>query len=37
MVSVLSQIGWQVTVLEGGYKTYRTYGVREQLKTTGKF
>lgn len=31
MASVLSQIGWQVTVLEGGYKTYRTY-VREQLE-----
>ena len=29
---VLTQIGWQVTVLEGGYQTYRTY-VREQLKT----
>lgn len=28
---VLCQIGWQVTVLEGGYKTYRTY-VREQLE-----
>lgn len=28
---VLSQIGWQVTVLEGGYKTYRAH-VREQLK-----
>ncbi len=31
MASVLSQIGWQVTVIEGGYKTYRTY-VREQLE-----
>ena len=31
MASVLSQIGWQVTVLEGGYKTYRAY-VREQLE-----
>ncbi|NJL82854.1 MAG: tRNA 2-selenouridine(34) synthase MnmH [Chloroflexaceae bacterium] len=27
---VLSQIGWSVTVLEGGYKTYRA-AVREQL------
>ncbi len=27
---VLTQIGWQVTLLEGGYKTYRAY-VREQL------
>lgn len=27
---VLSQIGWRVTVVEGGYKTYRTY-VREEL------
>lgn len=31
MALVLSQIGWQVTVLEGGYKTYRAY-VREQLE-----
>lgn len=31
MAVVLSQIGWQVTLLEGGYKTYRTY-VREQLE-----
>lgn len=28
---VLNQIGWQATVLQGGYKTYRTY-VREQLE-----
>ncbi|MGK7874791.1 MAG: tRNA 2-selenouridine(34) synthase MnmH [Xenococcaceae cyanobacterium] len=28
---VLTQIGWHVTVLEGGYKTYRAY-VREQLE-----
>ncbi|HEY9632021.1 MAG TPA: tRNA 2-selenouridine(34) synthase MnmH [Coleofasciculaceae cyanobacterium] len=28
---VLSQIGWQVTVLQGGYKTYRTH-VRDQLQ-----
>ncbi|WP_341526281.1 tRNA 2-selenouridine(34) synthase MnmH [Nostoc sp. UHCC 0302] len=28
---VLSQIGWRVTVLEGGYKTYRAY-VRQQLE-----
>ncbi|MDF5718777.1 MAG: tRNA 2-selenouridine(34) synthase MnmH [Rhizonema sp. NSF051] len=28
---VLTQIGWQVTLLEGGYKTYRAY-VREQLE-----
>lgn len=31
MALVLSQIGWSVTVLEGGYKTYRTY-VRDQLE-----
>lgn len=31
MALVLAQIGWQVTVLQGGYKTYRTY-VREQLQ-----
>jgi tRNA 2-selenouridine synthase len=31
MALVLAQIGWQVTVLEGGYKTYRTY-VRDQLQ-----
>lgn len=29
--TVLSEIGWRVTVLEGGYKTYRTY-VRSQLE-----
>ncbi|MBD2770604.1 tRNA 2-selenouridine(34) synthase MnmH [Iningainema tapete] len=28
---VLTQIGWKVTVLEGGYKTYRAY-VRQQLE-----
>ena len=32
MALVLSQVGWQVTVLEGGYKTYRAY-VRQQLET----
>jgi tRNA 2-selenouridine synthase len=31
MAQVLSQISWQVTVLEGGYKTYRAY-VRDQLQ-----
>ncbi|MEW5857423.1 MAG: tRNA 2-selenouridine(34) synthase MnmH [Cyanobacteriota bacterium] len=31
LATVLSQIGWQVTVLEGGYKTYRSL-VREQLQ-----
>lgn len=31
MALVLTQIGWQVTVLQGGYKTYRTY-VRDQLQ-----
>ncbi len=31
MALVLNQIGWQVTVLDGGYKTYRTY-VRDQLE-----
>jgi tRNA 2-selenouridine synthase len=30
MAAVLSQIGWHVTVLEGGYKTYRAY-VRDRL------
>lgn len=30
--TVLNQIGWQVTLLEGGYKTYRNY-VRNQLET----
>jgi tRNA 2-selenouridine synthase len=29
---VLSQIGWQVTLLEGGYKAYRAY-VRQQIDT----
>lgn len=28
--AVLSQIGWQTTLIQGGYKTYRNY-VREQL------
>ncbi|NET58144.1 MAG: tRNA 2-selenouridine(34) synthase MnmH [Symploca sp. SIO2E6] len=37
MALVLNQIGWQVTVLEGGYKTYRSY-VRQQLEQLpGKF
>jgi len=31
MALVLNQIGWQVTVLEGGYKTYRAY-VRDHLQ-----
>lgn len=30
MAAVLSQVGWQVTLLEGGYKTYRTH-VRQEL------
>lgn len=30
MAWVLGQIGWRITVIEGGYKTYRAY-VREQL------
>lgn len=30
LAMVLSQIGWRVTLLEGGYKTYRSY-VRQQL------
>ena len=31
MATVLTQIGWRVTVLQGGYKTYRAY-VRQQLE-----
>ena len=31
MAIVLAQIGWRVTVIEGGYKTYRAY-VRDQLQ-----
>jgi tRNA 2-selenouridine synthase len=31
MALVLAQIGWRVTLLEGGYKTYRAY-VRQQLE-----
>lgn len=31
MAIVLSQIGWQVTILQGGYKTYRAH-VRTQLE-----
>lgn len=30
MATVLTQIGWQTSLLDGGYKTYRAY-VREQL------
>ena len=30
LASVLTQIGWRVTLLQGGYKTYRAY-VRKQL------
>ena len=30
MATVLSQIGWRITLLQGGYKTYRAY-VRQQL------
>ncbi len=37
MAWLLTQVGWQVTVIEGGYKTYRSY-VREQMeKLTLKF
>jgi tRNA 2-selenouridine synthase len=32
MATVLVQIGWRVTLLQGGYKTYRTH-VRQQLQT----
>ncbi|NWF62341.1 MAG: tRNA 2-selenouridine(34) synthase MnmH [Fischerella sp.] len=35
MASVLSQIGWRVTLLAGGYKTYRAY-VRQQLEDLPK-
>jgi tRNA 2-selenouridine synthase len=31
MAMILCQIGWRVTVIQGGYKTYRAY-VREQLE-----
>lgn len=31
MATVLAQIGWRVSVIEGGYKTYRTY-IRQQLE-----
>jgi tRNA 2-selenouridine synthase len=31
LAQVLSQIGWRVAVVEGGYKTYRAY-VRQQLE-----
>ena len=34
MATVLSQVGWPVTVLTGGYKTYRAY-VRERLYEIG--
>ena len=32
MAGILSQIGWQVTLLEGGYKTYRSH-VRQELES----
>ncbi len=32
LATVLVQIGWRVTLLQGGYKTYRTH-VRQQLQT----
>lgn len=32
LAAVLSEIGWQVTVVKGGYKTYRAY-VRDRLET----
>lgn len=35
MALVLSQIGWRVTILEGGYKTYRAY-VRQQIEELPK-
>jgi len=35
MAVVLTQIGWQVTVLQGGYKTHRAY-VRDQLQQLPK-
>lgn len=31
LATVLVQVGWRVTLLQGGYKTYRTY-VRQQLQ-----
>ena len=31
MAVVLTQVGWRVTVLEGGYKTYRAY-IRDQME-----
>ncbi|TBR60514.1 tRNA 2-selenouridine(34) synthase MnmH [Mastigocladus laminosus UU774] len=35
MALVLGQIGWRVTLLEGGYKTYRAY-VRQQIEELPK-
>lgn len=35
MAQVLNQIGWQVTVLHGGYKTYREH-IRHQLQQLPK-
>lgn len=32
LATVLAEIGWQVRIISGGYKTYRSY-VREQLET----
>jgi len=36
MALVLAQIGWQVTVLQGGYRTYRTY-VRQLQQLSEQF
>ncbi len=35
LATVLSQIGWRVTLLEGGYKTYRSY-VRQELDSLSR-
>jgi len=37
MALVLNHIGWQVSVLEGGYKTYRAYVCQQLNQLPGKF
>ncbi|NEP15145.1 MAG: tRNA 2-selenouridine(34) synthase MnmH [Symploca sp. SIO2C1] len=37
MAVVLNHIGWQVTLLEGGYKTYRSYVCQQLNQLPGKF
>ena len=37
MATVLSEIGWQITILKGGYKTYRKYVIKNLNKRISTF